>query len=313
MAGISTKAAGGVSNKFKYNGKEEQRQEFADGSGLELMDYGARMYDGQVGRFFSLDPHGLNYENVTPYNYAFNNPIYFIDLNGMDGIAAIERKSGTKKDPHQVVVTANYYYKSATEGQKKVLEDIKGELGKAKTEKGADGQYYSVTLSVNFIQDDNPEERAAKDISVEKFSYGNVLSIEDANKEQENASEAGEANNEKISIFKNVVENMSLNYTSTNQTESYNNIFANALKEEILHNLGGNHADGGALPGSSNFTYGSTDLTKKEQPAEKTIYTSKNAISIYNRIGGGYGQNKNNKTNDPDGNVGKVEFGKRKL
>lgn len=63
--------------RWKYNGKELERMH-----GMNLMDYGARMYDPLLVRFTTMDPMCEKYYNVSPYAYCANNPVNAIDIDG---------------------------------------------------------------------------------------------------------------------------------------------------------------------------------------------------------------------------------------
>jgi RHS repeat-associated protein len=65
-------------NEYGFNSKMYQ-----DEMGLNLYDYGARFYDPVVARWWSMDPLADISPDLTPYRYAFNNPLKFIDPNGM--------------------------------------------------------------------------------------------------------------------------------------------------------------------------------------------------------------------------------------
>ncbi len=66
-----------------HHGKELQENEFAQqGKSLDLEDFGARMYDPILGRWWSVDPLAEKFLSLSPYNGMGNNPIFFIDPDG---------------------------------------------------------------------------------------------------------------------------------------------------------------------------------------------------------------------------------------
>jgi RHS repeat-associated protein len=73
------------SYRYGFNGKEKDSENFAG-----AYHFGARIYDGRLGRFLSIDPALKESPWSTPYSFAANKPIWMIDRNGLKGTIYIQ-------------------------------------------------------------------------------------------------------------------------------------------------------------------------------------------------------------------------------
>lgn len=81
---------------YLFNAKE-----FDEETGMYY--YGARYYDPRLSLWMSTDPMQEKYSHINTYCYAFNNPLNFVDLHGMEGVK-YESDNGDKIIECNVVV-----------------------------------------------------------------------------------------------------------------------------------------------------------------------------------------------------------------
>jgi RHS repeat-associated protein len=241
MAGISSKAAGKLENKFKYNGKEEQRQEFSDGSGLEWMDYGARMYAPDIARWNGIDASAQNYVNQSPYHYSGNNPILFVDFDGNDYGVNVDRNNKT------ITISAHYLTSSTTSKAFNVHGRDKWNAqsgrtvfitGSIKDLKAGNADAYNVNINITsevldgkiYMNGKVDESRSPRKDRASEDETGLVNSFDEVSVFPGNSEQLGSAGNDQINVL-----TKELNSSTTTH--------------ETSHTLGIGHFDeGGTIP-----------------------------------------------------------------
>ena len=101
-------------NKYKFNGKELQKD-----LNLEVEDFGARIYDPITAKWWQVDPLAEKHRRWTPYNFGVDNPVRFIDPDGM----APDNGGAQQIDPNQ---TVSYLYYGIVAAGRNLASTVSG-------------------------------------------------------------------------------------------------------------------------------------------------------------------------------------------
>ncbi len=99
--------------RFGFNGKEKDKDVTAGD-----YDFGARIYDARLVRWLSVDNCFSKYPEYSPYVFAINSPIIFVDVDGNDIIKKI-------RESYSLGIPKSYHGLGETNYEDKNWADVK--------------------------------------------------------------------------------------------------------------------------------------------------------------------------------------------
>ena len=161
--------------RFGFNGKESDF-EIHNSSGSSY-DFGARVYDPRLGRFLSIDPLAEKHSGESPYSFAGNSPILFLDEEGKTKITYITTidksgKSITVKKVDDKYIQKIYFPAQGSHDQTTIDYDVVINITKdyRRTNDGKPKTTVGTKLYERTIADNTKEERKAASEIIDKVT-----------------------------------------------------------------------------------------------------------------------------------------------